>query len=130
MNHPRGDGGRSADRAAPDDSLQTANDLVAARLRGRLSRRALIRRATELGLSVPVVGVLWHATGDMAFGAPVPRRANRVRAVEAARRAVVAAKRTAPRGKVGRGGSLVAGTVGEIDTLNPYLTNLSTHPAS
>jgi peptide/nickel transport system substrate-binding protein len=130
MNHLPGADGLSADQVAHDDSLRTANDLVAARLRGRLTRRGLIRRATELGLGVPVVGVLLHATGDMAFGAPVPRRADRVRAAEAERRTVVAAKRTAPRGKVGRGGALIAGTIGEIDTLNPYLANLYTHPAS
>ncbi len=105
-------------------SLHSANDLVAARRRGRLSRRGLIRRAVELGLSAPVVGVLLHATGDMAYGAPTAQ------GVGEPPQSVPAEKRTKPAGEEKRGSTIVAGTVGEIDSLNPYLTNLYGHPES
>jgi peptide/nickel transport system substrate-binding protein len=105
-------------------SLHSASDLIAARRRGRLTRRGLMRRAAELGLSAPVVGVLLHATGDMALGRP------RALAATADRKSVPAAKRTAPKGAAKDGAKLAVGTVGQIDTLNPYLANLSTHPES
>lgn len=105
-------------------SLHSANDLVVARQRGRLSRRGLIRRAAELGLSAPVVGVLLHATGDMAFGAAAAQEANEPPA------SVPASKRTKPSGKEKKDATIVAGTVGAIDTLTPYLSNLYTHPES
>ncbi|MEA2585372.1 MAG: peptide/nickel transport system substrate-binding protein [Thermomicrobiales bacterium] len=121
MMHSPGDDDRSDREATLDGSLHSANDLIVARRQGRLSRRGLIRRAAELGLSAPVVGVLLHATGDMAFGRPT---------IQEARQAVPATKRTAPKGKAKRGATLVAGTVGSIDTLNPYLSNLYLHPES
>lgn len=106
------------------ESLHTADELISARRRGRLSRRGLIRRAMELGLGASVVGVLLHATGDMAFGVQTALAASE------GRKSIPATERTAPKGTAKKGGTLVAGTVGEIDTLNPYLSNLTEHPVS
>ena len=39
--------------------------------RGRLSRRQMLARAAQLGIAAPVIGVMLHATSDMAFGAPL-----------------------------------------------------------
>ena len=72
--------------------LQSANELIAARRQRRISRRGLIARALELGLSAPVVGVLLHATGDLAYGAP------RAQTGDETRRSVAATKRTSPKG--------------------------------
>src|SRR5688572_22255839 len=99
--------------------LQSANDLITARRQRRISRRALIQRASELGLSASVVGVLLHATGDLAYGAP---RAQ----TDEARKSVAATKRTAPKGTERTDATLVAGAVGEVESLNPYLANLYT----
>jgi peptide/nickel transport system substrate-binding protein len=93
-----------------DREPKSANVLLQALLRGRISRRVVIERALSLGLSLPVVGVLLHATGD----APV----------RAAGRLVGATKPTKPRTKAIKGGTLNVGVVGVIDSLNPYLTNL------
>jgi peptide/nickel transport system substrate-binding protein len=124
MENYTGDDDRADREAKLAGSLHSANDLLAARRRGRLSRRGLIGRAAELGLSAPVVGVLLHATGYLAFGAPARQ------GTPEDRQPVPATKRTAPSGNALKGASLVAGTVGEIDTLNPYLSNLYTHPES
>lgn len=124
MDHTSLDDDRADREARLAGSLNTANELVTARRRGRLSRRALIRRAAELGLGAPVVGVLLHATGDLAFGVSTARAAT------GDRKAVPAVKRTAPKGTAKSGARIAVGTVGEIDTLNPYLANLYTHPES
>jgi hypothetical protein len=52
----------------PDDdriltSLNSANDLLHAGLNGRISRRGLIARARDLGLTAGVTAVLLNATG-------------------------------------------------------------------
>ncbi len=89
---------------------RSANELLQARLRRRISRRELIQRATALGLSAPVVCVLLHAAGDaVALAAEKP---------------VAATKATKPTGKAQKGGILNVGVVGALDSLNPYLTNL------
>jgi peptide/nickel transport system substrate-binding protein len=124
MAYLSGDGDRSEREGSLAGSLHSANDLITARRRGRISRRGLIQRAVELGLGASVVGVLLHATGDLAFGAPT------VWAAEQERKPVPATKRTAPKGAARKGATLVAGTVGEIDTLNPYLSNLYAQPAA
>jgi peptide/nickel transport system substrate-binding protein len=93
------------------ESLHTANDLLQARLAARISRRDLIERAAQLGLAAGVVGILLNATGDT---------------VEAAKKPVAARKPLKPKGKRQSGGELIAGLVGNIDTLNPYVTDLYT----
>ena len=120
-----GDDARSERVSSLARSLHSANELVRARRRGRLSRRGLLRRAAELGLSAPVAGVLLHATGDMAYGMPTTAQGD-----GSEPQSVPATKRTKPSGKEKRGSTIVAGTVGTIDTLNPYLSNLYLHPES
>ena len=56
--------------AHPSPDLESVNGLIQARIDGVISRRALIRRAAALGIAAPVVGVMLHATSDMAYGAP------------------------------------------------------------
>src|SRR3954464_2268073 len=58
---------RYADKA-PD--LESVNGLIQARIDGVISRRELVRRAAALAIAAPVVGVMLHATSDMAYGAP------------------------------------------------------------
>jgi peptide/nickel transport system substrate-binding protein len=99
-----------SNEAAQECEPRSANDLLQARLRGRISRRELIERAAALGLGLPVVGLLLHVTDG-----------HRARAQEAP---VRADERTKPRGKRDKGGTLNVGVVGAIDSLNPYLTNL------
>jgi peptide/nickel transport system substrate-binding protein len=89
---------------------RSANDLLHARRQGRITRRELIERAAGLGLSLPVVGVLLHATGDHI-----------ARAQEAP---IAAEQRSEPSGERREGGTLNIGVVGAIDSLNPYMTNL------
>lgn len=105
-------------------AAQSANDLVHARLAGRLSRRTLLRRAAELGLAAPVVGVLLHATGDAAYGASGPARSRSAEPFRAAQATIAASARTKPSGKARAGGTVTAGVVGPVDTLHPYLANL------
>src|SRR5215213_7772239 len=54
--------------------LDSVNGLIQARIDGIISRRELIRRAASLAIAAPVVGVMLHATSDLAFGAPSPGR--------------------------------------------------------
>ena len=117
---PRPD--RYRDRA-PD--LESVNGLIQARIDGVISRRELIRRAAALAIAAPVVGVMLHATSDMAYGAPsqgpypIAARGWRRR-----RGTVPADAPTAPEGEPKQGGSVTVGTTDEPDTLNPYLTQL------
>ena len=102
------------DGAEPTD----VNGLVQARIDGRLGRREFIRRATALGLAAPVVGVLLHASSDLAFGAPGPRTRN----PGAPRQETVPAEGpTEPDGEPQTGGTVVAGVTEEPSTLHPWL---------
>src|SRR5215213_7931444 len=118
---PRPD--RYRDRA-PD--LDSVNGLIQARIDGVISRRELIRRAAALAIAAPVVGVMLHATSDLAFGAPSPGRANMLRRQAQESGTVPADAPTAPEGDPKAGGTVTIGTVEEPDTLNPYLTQLVT----
>ena len=118
---PRPD--RYRDRA-PD--LDSVNGLIQARIDGVISRRQLIRRAAALAIAAPVVGVMLHATSDMAYGAPSPGRANALRRLAQEGGTVPADAPTAPEGEPQAGGTLTVGTNEEPDTLNPYLTQLVT----
>ena len=122
MSQPHGDD--AAVTPGPHPEPRNATDLIVARLHGRLSRRELIERARDLGLAVPLIGLILHATGDSAAGAPGDRRPWRPARRQDAPRTVAATKRTAPEGEARKGGTLVAGVVGAIDTLNPYVANL------
>jgi peptide/nickel transport system substrate-binding protein len=112
---PRRD--RFGDGEAPEP--RSVNDLIQARIDGRISRRGLIRRAAALGIAAPVVGIMLHATSDEVLGAP-----NQVRLQSD--KTVPADAPTKPAGEAQQGGSLTAGTNEEPDTLNPYITQLVT----
>jgi hypothetical protein len=62
--------------------LHDVNELIQARIDGRISRRALIQRALQLGVAAPVIGVMLHLTSDYAFGAPSNGRALTLRRLQ------------------------------------------------
>jgi peptide/nickel transport system substrate-binding protein len=104
--------------------LDSVNGLIQARIDGVISRRELVRRAAALAIAAPVVGVMLHATSDMAFGAPSQGRTRTLQhmAQDGATRPADAP--TAPEGEAQAGGTLTAGTNQEPDTLHPYVTQL------
>ncbi|MDP9473354.1 MAG: ABC transporter substrate-binding protein, partial [Chloroflexota bacterium] len=83
-----------------------------------------MHRAAQLGIAAPVIGVMLHATSDLAFGAPNPGRASG--ATTRLQQTVPSDKATAPEGTPQSGGTLSIGTNEEPDTLNPYVTQLVT----
>ncbi|MCC6945903.1 MAG: ABC transporter substrate-binding protein [Thermomicrobiales bacterium] len=103
-------------------SLGSVDDLVQARIDGRLSRRDLIRRAAQLGFAAPVIGVMLHATSDMVNGAPSPGRNRAIARMQDV--PIMVEGPTAPEGTQVAGGALVVGTTDEPDTLHPALTQL------
>src|SRR5215212_6488142 len=107
---------------APD--LNSVNGLIQARIDGVISRRQLIRRAASLAIAAPVVGVMLHATSDLAFGAPSLGRTSALRRLAQESGTVPADAPTAPEGEPKAGGTVAVGTTEEPDTLNPYLTQL------
>src|SRR5215213_3937547 len=109
---------------APD--LDSVNGLIQARIDGVISRRELIRRAAGLAIAAPVVGVMLHATSDMAYGAPSSGRANTLRRLAQDGGTVPADAPTAPEGEAKAGGTVTVGSNEEPDTLHPYITQLVT----
>lgn len=107
------------------ESLESVNDLIQARIDGGISRRQLIRRAAQLGMAAPVIGVMLHATSDMAFGAPSQGRDRTLARLQDATTKEVTGP-TAPAGTPIEGGTIVASTIEEPDTLNPWTTQLVT----
>jgi peptide/nickel transport system substrate-binding protein len=105
--------------------LESVNGLIQARIDGAISRRELVRRALAIGIAAPVVGVMLHATSDMAFGAPSPGRSQTLRLLQNGS-TVPADAPTAPEGEAQTGGTLTAGTFQEPDTMHPYVTQLVT----
>ncbi len=103
----------------------TIDELIQARIDGRLSRRAMIRKALQIGIAAPVVGIMLHATSDMAFGAPTQNSETRTEPFQA-KQTVPADKPTKPAGEPKQGGTLTVATNEEPDTLNPWLTQLVT----
>lgn len=101
-------------RMAPAEP-RTVDELVQARIDGRLSRRGLIRRAAALGFAAPVVATMLHATSDMAFGRP---------AFQA--QPIDVTGPTAPEGEQQQGGTITAGTNDEPDSLHPWITQTVT----
>lgn len=110
--------------AGPD--LESVNGLIQARIDGVISRRDLIRRATALAIAAPVVGVMLHATSDLANGAPSQGRERTLLRAAQGNSTVPADAPTAPEGEPQTGGTIIIGTNEEPDTLNPYLTQLVT----
>jgi peptide/nickel transport system substrate-binding protein len=109
-----------------DPDLESVNSLIQARIDGVISRRQLIRRAAGLAIAAPVVGVMLHATSDMAFGAPSSGRASALRRLAQEGGTVPADAPTAPEGEPKAGGTVTVGTNEEPDTLHPYITQLVT----
>jgi peptide/nickel transport system substrate-binding protein len=107
-----------------DPDLESVNGLIQARIDGVISRRELIRRAAALAIAAPVVGVMLHATSDMAYGAPSQGRTRALARLAQQGSTVPADAPTAPEGEPKQGGSVTVGTTDEPDTLNPYLTQL------
>ena len=103
---------------------KTLDDLVQARIDGRLSRRSMVEKALKLGIAAPVVSVMLHATGDMAFGAPTQRPEAALTLPQAT--SVKADQPTKPAGEPKQGGTVTCGTNEEPDTLHPWLTQLVT----
>ena len=97
------------DRYAPGEAPEprTVDQLIQARIDGRISRRGLVRRAAALGIAAPVVGVMLHATSDHVLGAPNPGRSPR--AVPAGQETVPVEGPTAPQGTPREGGAVTVG---------------------
>jgi peptide/nickel transport system substrate-binding protein len=106
--------------------LESVNGLIQARIDGVISRRGLIRRALALGVAAPVVGVMLHATSDMAFGAPSPGRTRALLGLAQDGSTVTTEAPTAPEGEAQTGGVVTAGTNQEPDTLHPYVSQTVT----
>ncbi|MDQ3226298.1 MAG: ABC transporter substrate-binding protein [Chloroflexota bacterium] len=106
--------------------LDSVNDLIQARIDGVISRRRLIRRAAELAIAAPVVGVMLHATSDLAFGAPSQGRTQALRRLAQEAGTVPADGPTAPEGEPQAGGTLTIGSNAEPDTLHPYVSQTVT----
>jgi peptide/nickel transport system substrate-binding protein len=107
------------------DELNDVNGLIQARIDGRISRRALVERALKIGIAAPVVGVMLHATSDMAFGAPTTRR-NTALARLAQGQTVPVTGPTQPAGTMQEGGTVVVGCQQEPDFIHPYLSQTVT----
>ncbi|HQY29974.1 MAG TPA: ABC transporter substrate-binding protein, partial [Thermomicrobiales bacterium] len=104
-------------------ALEGINEIIQARIDGGITRRQLIRRATQIGIAAPVVGVMLHATSDMAFGAPSNARDMVTASLQDATTIPVTGP-TAPTGTPIEGGTVVASTTDEPDSLNPWITQL------
>src|SRR5688500_12599103 len=107
------------------ETLNDINELIQARIGGGISRRQVVKRATPIGICAPVVGVRLHATSDMAFGQPSMGRDRTIARMQVEGTKEVTGP-TAPAGTPVEGGILVASSISEPDTLNPWVTALVT----
>ncbi|MCC6792027.1 MAG: ABC transporter substrate-binding protein, partial [Thermomicrobiales bacterium] len=108
------------------DELNGINELIQARIDGRISRRALMRRGAQLGMSAPLIGVMLHATSDYAFGAPSNGRVASLAALRQDGAVIPVTGPTAPAGTKVVGGTVTTGTNEEPDTIHPWLSQLVT----
>ena len=106
-------------------SLTSLDAIVQARIDGAITRRQLIRRAGQIGIAAPVVGIMLHMTSDMAAGAPSGGRDATLRRMRGQDLVPVTGP-TAPAGTKIEGGTLIASTIEEPDTLHPWITQLVT----
>ena len=106
--------------------LHGINELIQARIDGRISRRALMRRGAELGMSTALVGVMLHATSDYAFGKPSNGRNAALRALHQDGAPAQITGPTQPAGAQVTGGTITAGTISEPDTIHPWVSQLVT----
>jgi peptide/nickel transport system substrate-binding protein len=106
-----------------DQQYTSVNELVQARIQGKLSRREMLARAAKLGIAAPVFGVMLHATNDMAFGAPSSGRDKTLARMQDGQ-IIPMTQPTAPEGTLQEGGRIVVAVTDEPDTLQPLLTVL------
>jgi len=109
--------------AHEDEQYTSVNDLVQARIQGKLSRREMLARAAKLGVAAPIIGVMMHATNDMAFGAPSAGRDKALARMQEGQ-VIPMTQPTAPEGTPQEGGQLIVAVTDEPDTLQPLLTAL------
>ncbi|MGI9254190.1 MAG: hypothetical protein ACR2J8_10610, partial [Thermomicrobiales bacterium] len=105
-------------RRAMASNPTTLDQLAQARIDGHLSRRDLIRRATVLGFGAPIIATLLHATSDMAFGVPAAEAQGKT--------PIEMTGPTKPEGAPQTGGTIVAGSNQEPDTLHPWISQTVT----
>jgi len=116
---------RQSPRANANEPLAppgTIDDLVQARLAGRLGRRELIQRATTLGIAGPVLGIILHATSDHAFGVPLAAPFAAGTPTPSGRQPRPVAGPTRPPGPRRPGDTVITAAPREPDTLHPWLT--------
>jgi peptide/nickel transport system substrate-binding protein len=107
------------------EKLESVEELIQARIDNRISRRSLISRALSLGIAAPVVGVMLHATSDMAYGAPTQRGGTQPTRAQAGQTTPVTGP-TQPEGTMQEGGTVVVGVAEEPDFIHPYLSQTVT----
>src|SRR4051812_42937603 len=107
------------------ESLHEIEELIQARIDGKISRRDLINRGFKLGMSTALVGVMLHATSDHAYGAPSNGRLKTL-LKHADGQTVPVTAATAPTGTMQEGGTVVTGTNEEPDFIHPYLSQTVT----
>jgi peptide/nickel transport system substrate-binding protein len=83
----------------------------------------MLAKAAKLGIAAPIIGVMMHATNDMAFGAPSAGRDKTLARMQAGE-VIPMTQPTAPEGTPQEGGQLVVAVTDEPDTLQPLLTAL------
>ncbi|MBA3528393.1 MAG: ABC transporter substrate-binding protein, partial [Propionibacteriaceae bacterium] len=111
----------NANREQPEAGVEPTeiNGLIQARIDGKFSRREMLLRASQVGLSASVSGIMLHMSSDHAFGAAAPGwghpRSKYAQPVQID-------GPTAPPGAGREGGSLVCGMRQEPDTLHPWRT--------
>ncbi len=112
----------------PRDSeqLHGINELIQAWIDGRITRRELMRRGAQLGMSAPLIGVMLHATSDYAFGAPGNGRVATLATLRQDTGTVPITGPTQPAGTKVEGGTIIASSLSEPDTIHPYLSQLVT----
>src|SRR5215216_836202 len=108
------------------DELHDVEGLVQARIDGRISRRALIERALKIGIGAPVVGVMLHATSDMAYGAPSNGREATLARLQEGQTVPVTGPVQPAEGTMQEGGTIVVGVAEEPDYIHPYLSQTVT----
>jgi peptide/nickel transport system substrate-binding protein len=112
---------RFGQEPADPNSLSDINELIQARIDGRINRRDLIARGVKLGMAAPLIGVMLHATSDYAFGSSSNGRARTSAALRQTGKIVPITGPTQPSGTAVTGESIVCGTYSDLQSLHPYI---------
>ncbi|MBX6754837.1 MAG: ABC transporter substrate-binding protein [Thermorudis peleae] len=95
-------------------------------LHQQLGRRAFLRRAAELGLSGPaLLAVLAACAGETKTPTTGPGAGTPLVASPTSAGTSVATKQATPAGQPKQGGQIIIGTLGEAQTINPFVSNES-----